>query len=158
MRLKVENLQEYNLTDYSTEEIQGAATYTVRPNDRIMLYKHGERLYKTWISPQYPIKGYYEDIIESKPGITGLWQVSGRSNTTFEERMEFDLEYNENKSNLNKEYNYLLNRKPIIDQFILSTDDIVRYSLYNIENIDMNKVSELFNNRYNLLSYFIKNS
>lgn len=41
---------------------------------------------------------YYDDIIESKPGITGLWQVSGRSNTTFEERMEFDLEYNENKS------------------------------------------------------------
>lgn len=66
--------------------------------------------------------------------------------------------YNENKSNLNKEYNYLLNRKPIIDQFILSTDDIVRYSLYNIENIDMDKVSELFNNRYNLSSYFPKNS
>ena len=44
------------------------------------------------------MEGYYEDIIESKPGITGLWQVSGRSNTTFEERMEFDLEYNENKS------------------------------------------------------------
>ena len=44
------------------------------------------------------MEGYYEDIIESKPGITGLWQVSGRSNTTFEERMELDLEYNENKS------------------------------------------------------------
>ena len=66
--------------------------------------------------------------------------------------------YNENKSNLNEEYNYLLNRKPIIDQFILSTDDIIRYSLYNIENIDMEKVSELFNNRYNLSSYFPKNS
>ena len=66
--------------------------------------------------------------------------------------------YNENKSNLNKEYNYLLNRKPIIDQFILSTDDIIRYSLYNIENIDMNKVFELYNNRYNLSSYFPKNS
>jgi undecaprenyl-phosphate galactose phosphotransferase len=38
---------------------------------------------------------YYDKIIESKPGITGLWQVSGRSNTTFEERMEFDLQYNE---------------------------------------------------------------
>lgn len=66
--------------------------------------------------------------------------------------------YNENKSNLNKEYNYLLSRKPIIDQFILSTDDIIRYSLYNIKNIDMNKVSELYNNRYNLSSYFLKNS
>ena len=62
MQIKVENLQEYNLTDYSTEKIQGAATYTVRPNDRIMLYKHGEGLYKTWVSSQYPIKGYYADI------------------------------------------------------------------------------------------------
>lgn len=66
--------------------------------------------------------------------------------------------YNENRSNLNKEYNYLLYRKPIIDQFILSVDDIIRYSLYNVENIDMNKVSELYNNRYNLSSYFPKNS
>lgn len=41
---------------------------------------------------------YYDKIIESKPGITGLWQVSGRSNTTFDERLEFDMEYNENKS------------------------------------------------------------
>lgn len=40
---------------------------------------------------------YYDTIIESKPGITGLWQVSGRSNTTFEDRLEFDMEYNENK-------------------------------------------------------------
>ena len=44
------------------------------------------------------MEGYYDTIVESKPGITGLWQVSGRSNTTFEERMKFDLEYNENKS------------------------------------------------------------
>ena len=40
---------------------------------------------------------YYNTIIESKPGITGLWQVSGRSNTTFEQRLEFDKEYIENK-------------------------------------------------------------
>ena len=40
---------------------------------------------------------YYNTIIESKPGITGLWQVSGRSNTTFEDRLEFDKEYTENK-------------------------------------------------------------
>jgi undecaprenyl-phosphate galactose phosphotransferase len=41
---------------------------------------------------------YYNTIVESKPGITGLWQVSGRSNTTFQERLIFDEEYNENKS------------------------------------------------------------
>lgn len=28
-----------------------------------------------------------------KPGITGLWQVSGRSRTTWDERMELDLRY-----------------------------------------------------------------
>lgn len=41
---------------------------------------------------------YYETIIASKPGITGLWQVSGRSNTTFEKRLQYDLEYNRKKS------------------------------------------------------------
>ena len=41
---------------------------------------------------------YYGTIIQSKPGITGLWQVSGRSNTTFNERLEIDLEYNAKKS------------------------------------------------------------
>lgn len=40
---------------------------------------------------------YYDTIVESKPGITGLWQVSGRSNTTFEKRLEYDVEYNDNK-------------------------------------------------------------
>ncbi|HZD10091.1 MAG TPA: sugar transferase [Candidatus Binatia bacterium] len=32
------------------------------------------------------------------PGITGLWQVSGRAETTFEEMVELDLEYIERKS------------------------------------------------------------
>lgn len=32
------------------------------------------------------------------PGITGLWQVSGRCETTFEEMIELDLEYIEMKS------------------------------------------------------------
>lgn len=41
--------------------------------------------------------GYYHYIIKTKPGITGLWQVSGRSNTTFEKRMMFDRQYNRNK-------------------------------------------------------------
>lgn len=41
---------------------------------------------------------YYRYIIQSKPGITGLWQVSGRSNTTFKERLKIDLEYNGKKS------------------------------------------------------------
>lgn len=37
----------------------------------------------------------YRIIISHKPGITGLWQVSGRSDVTFEERLELDLDYHE---------------------------------------------------------------
>jgi Undecaprenyl-phosphate galactose phosphotransferase WbaP len=33
-----------------------------------------------------------------RPGITGLWQVSGRNNTTYEERIEFDEYYVKNWS------------------------------------------------------------
>ena len=36
---------------------------------------------------------YFNDIVKTKPGITGLWQVSGRSNTTFEERLKLEQEY-----------------------------------------------------------------
>ena len=41
---------------------------------------------------------YYESITSCKPGITGYWQVNGRSNTTFEERLELDDYYIKNKS------------------------------------------------------------
>jgi len=33
-----------------------------------------------------------------KPGLTGLWQISGRSDTTWEERIQLDLEYLQNWS------------------------------------------------------------
>ena len=33
-----------------------------------------------------------------KPGLTGLWQVSGRSETTFEEMIRLDLEYAQRRS------------------------------------------------------------
>jgi lipopolysaccharide/colanic/teichoic acid biosynthesis glycosyltransferase len=32
-------------------------------------------------------------ILEMKPGITGLWQVNGRHDVTFEERIQYDLNY-----------------------------------------------------------------
>jgi lipopolysaccharide/colanic/teichoic acid biosynthesis glycosyltransferase len=32
-------------------------------------------------------------VLEVKPGITGLWQVSGRSRTTFDEMVRLDLRY-----------------------------------------------------------------
>ena len=41
---------------------------------------------------------YYNCIIKYKPGITGLWQVSGRSNVTFEERLDLDIIYHKKYS------------------------------------------------------------
>ena len=38
----------------------------------------------------------YDVIVSSKPGLTGYWQVSGRSNTTFEERLKLEKYYSEN--------------------------------------------------------------
>lgn len=38
---------------------------------------------------------YYEDIIKTKPGLTGYWQVSGRSNTSFDERLKLEKEYSD---------------------------------------------------------------
>lgn len=36
---------------------------------------------------------YYDTIIITKPGITGLWQTSGRSNVTFAERLKLEKKY-----------------------------------------------------------------
>jgi lipopolysaccharide/colanic/teichoic acid biosynthesis glycosyltransferase len=35
---------------------------------------------------------------EAPPGLTGLWQISGKNNTTFEQMMELDLKYVREKS------------------------------------------------------------
>lgn len=36
---------------------------------------------------------YYSEIIKTKPGITGYWQVNGRSQTTFQERCKLESYY-----------------------------------------------------------------
>lgn len=36
---------------------------------------------------------HFENILKTKPGITGYWQVNGRSETTFEERMSLEEYY-----------------------------------------------------------------
>jgi len=41
---------------------------------------------------------YYDIIIRYKPGITGLWQISGRSDVAFDERLEMDINYHKNHS------------------------------------------------------------
>lgn len=41
---------------------------------------------------------YYWEIIKTKPGLTGYWQVSGRSETTFAERLDLEKYYSNNRS------------------------------------------------------------
>lgn len=41
---------------------------------------------------------YYYDIVKSKPGLTGYWQVSGRSNTSFEHRLKLESYYSNHMS------------------------------------------------------------
>ena len=43
--------------------------------------------YKNW---------HYRRIVNVKPGITGLWQVSGRNRTSFDEMVRLDIKYAEN--------------------------------------------------------------
>lgn len=44
------------------------------------------------------MENYYNIVIQHKPGVTGLWQVEGRSDTTFKERLSIDLKYHRNNS------------------------------------------------------------
>ena len=41
---------------------------------------------------------YGEKLLSVKPGLTGLWQASGRSDTTYEERVIMDMEYIDKRS------------------------------------------------------------
>ena len=36
---------------------------------------------------------FYKYIVSCKPGVTGLWQISGRSEVSFDERMHMDMDY-----------------------------------------------------------------
>jgi lipopolysaccharide/colanic/teichoic acid biosynthesis glycosyltransferase len=53
------------------------------------------------VGPRPPIPYEYEQydvwhkgrMLEFKPGITGLWQVEGRSLTTFNEMVRLDIKY-----------------------------------------------------------------
>ena len=52
------------------------------------------------VAEQQQISGPMRRRLSMKPGITGLWQVSGRSDLSFEEWMKMDLEYLDDWSNL----------------------------------------------------------
>jgi lipopolysaccharide/colanic/teichoic acid biosynthesis glycosyltransferase len=51
--------------------------------------------------------------LRAKPGITGLWQVSGRSRTTFEEMIDLDLQYIERWS-MRLDFSILFRTIPVV--------------------------------------------
>ena len=63
---------------------------------------------------------YYDIIIQYKPGITGLWQINGRSDVTFEDRLDMDIKYHKNHSVIKdliillKTIGHVLNKKGAI--------------------------------------------
>ncbi len=50
------------------------------------------------IAPENKIGGYYRLRANARPGITGLWQISGRRELSFKEMVLLDLYYIENQS------------------------------------------------------------
>ena len=57
------------------------------------------RRYASVIRPA--LKKAYKEIIKVKPGLTGPWQVNGRSEISLEERMQIDIEYIQNENLIN---------------------------------------------------------
>lgn len=41
---------------------------------------------------------YAEKLLSVKPGLTGMWQVSGRTNCTYQERIKLDMDYIDKRS------------------------------------------------------------
>ena len=66
------------------------------------------------------------------PGLTGLWQVSGKNNTTFKEMIRLDIDYAVNRS-------FLLDLKIIIK----TPGVIIRQVFDNINNRIESKSQEL---------------
>ena len=52
--------------------------------DQDLIWKEKKKIWHIFINKY---------IVSCKPGVTGLWQVSGRSDVTFEDRMRMDMEY-----------------------------------------------------------------
>jgi lipopolysaccharide/colanic/teichoic acid biosynthesis glycosyltransferase len=62
-----------------------------------------KRIEAPWIMRRYSVK----------PGMTGLWQINGRSDSNFNKRIKFDLEYIENWS-LTLDLEILLKTFPVV--------------------------------------------
>ncbi len=74
------------LRQYSLDEIPQLLNVLKREMSVVgprMITNSEMKMYKEW--------GI--NLLTVNPGLTGLWQVSGRSNTTYEERVQLDMEY-----------------------------------------------------------------
>lgn len=53
------------------------------------------------------------DYLAARPGLTGLWQVSGRSDTTYEARVNFDRDYVQNWS-MSRDIEIIVRTVPVV--------------------------------------------
>ena len=58
--------------------------------------------------------------LNTAPGLTGLWQVSGKNRTTFEEMIRLDIRYTETKS-LTQDVSIILRTVPALCTQIVDT-------------------------------------
>jgi len=56
----------------------------------------GPRAIMTW--EKFQMNGYESFILQVKPGLTGLWQITDRNNITFEDRLPINVYYIRNWS------------------------------------------------------------
>ncbi len=59
------------------------------------------------------MRGLEKEVLESAPGLTGLWQVSGRNQLSFDERVTIDVDY-QKSSCLALDYYILLKTVPVV--------------------------------------------
>lgn len=57
---------------------------------------------------------YYDDITKTKPGLTGYWQVSGRNEISFKERLKLESNYSSNQSLLLDTRIFILTFKTVL--------------------------------------------
>jgi len=56
---------------------------------------------------------WQSNLLTVKPGLTGLWQVSGRSNLTYEDRVRLDMQYIRNY-NIGSDLQILFQTLPVV--------------------------------------------
>jgi lipopolysaccharide/colanic/teichoic acid biosynthesis glycosyltransferase len=104
-----------NLDDFATSVFKLTRDPRVTPIGRLLRKTSLDELPQIWnvlrgemslIGPRPPLPYEFVEykpwhrrrLLEARPGITGLWQVAGRSRTTFDEMVRLDLHYARRRS------------------------------------------------------------